>query len=118
MTALILSVTKPGADDSEIPGQHFLVSFLSGLGLFVGLFSCARSGAITHPPTPNPSLHSQTSRNETRFCHPDCGGALSAALTCTGRRLHSVELYAQLEEKGDFSAFVCFSSKVDSSHSS
>lgn len=104
MTALILSVTKPGADDSEIPGQHFLFSFLSGLGLFVGLFYCARREPSSSPP-PTPSLHSQTSRNETRFCHPDCGGALSAALTCTGMRSHSVKLYAQLEERGTFCRF-------------
>lgn len=53
------------------------------------IFFLWAAGAITPPYSPC----SQTSRNETRFCPPDCGGALSAALTCTESTLVKYKQY-------------------------
>ena len=77
-----------------------------GTSSWIVFYYCAhRSGAFTpHPPSLR--LHSQTSRNETRFCHPDRGGASSAALTCTGRKLRSRTLH--FSEKGRGAIFVLF----------
>lgn len=99
VTPLILRATKPGADDLENPWQRVffcLLLFLSILGLLLDFFfpPLSPSGAIA-------TLHAQTSRNVTGFCHRDCGGALSAVLTCTGRTLHaSVKLYTQKQNEG------------------
>lgn len=98
VTPLILRATKPGADDLENPWQRVffcLFLFLSILGLLLDFFPpLSPSGAIA-------TLHAQTSRNVTGFCHRDCGGALSAVLTCTGRTFHaSVKLYTQKQNEG------------------
>lgn len=86
---------KAGADDLEILSQH-LFSFQNIWGFLLDCFVvCIWSRHL--PSTP---LHSQTSRNETRLCHRGCGGALSAALTCTGRKLNTVSQTLRSVGKG------------------
>lgn len=102
VTPLILRATQPGADDLEIPWQRVffcLFLFLSILGLLLDLFFsvCLTVCGIFFPPL-SPSgaiatLHAQTSRNVTGFCHRGCGGALSAVLTCTESSLGKHKQY-------------------------
>lgn len=102
------SFSKPGTDDLEIPCQHFfffffffLVSLLRSLELLLGLcFIIVRIAQESSSPLPPVRLHSQTSRNETRFRPPDRGGTSSAALTCTGRKLRSRTLHFSEKSRG------------------
>lgn len=93
---------------NSLAASFFLfVSVSEYFGTFVGSFFsvCLTVCGIFFPPL-SPSgaiatLHAQTSRNVTGFCHRDCGGALSAVLTCTGRTLHAwVKLYTQKQNEG------------------
>lgn len=79
----------------------FLVSLLRSLELLLGLcFIIVRIAQESSSPLPPVRLHSQTSRNETRFRPPDRGGTSSAALTCTGRKLRSRTLHFSEKSRG------------------
>lgn len=85
---------------NSLAASFFLfVSVSEYFGTFVGSFFsvCLTVCGIFFPPL-SPSgaiatLHAQTSRNVTGFCHRDCGGALSAVLTCTESSLGKHKQY-------------------------